>query len=47
MGGLLSRLIVTHSTLRFWDAFFGKPPERVSIDPADKQLFERVLIFKQ
>jgi pimeloyl-ACP methyl ester carboxylesterase len=46
MGGLLSRLIVTDSTLRFWDAFFGKPPEQVSIDPADKQLFERVLIFK-
>jgi pimeloyl-ACP methyl ester carboxylesterase len=46
MGGLLSRLIVTDSTLRFWDAFFDKPPEQVSIDPADKQLFERVLIFK-
>jgi pimeloyl-ACP methyl ester carboxylesterase len=46
MGGLLSRLIVTDSTLRIWDAFFGKPPEQVSIDPADKQLFERVLIFK-
>jgi len=46
MGGLISRLIVTDSNLRFWDAFFGKPPEQVPIDPADKQLLERVLIFK-
>jgi hypothetical protein len=46
MGGLLSRLIVTDSHLRFWDAFFGKPLGQVPIDPADKQLLERVLIFK-
>jgi hypothetical protein len=32
MGGLLSRLIVTDSTLRFWDAFFGKPPVQVPIN---------------
>jgi len=46
MGGLLSRLIVTDSTLRFWDAFFGKPPVQVPMDSADRQLYERVLIFK-
>jgi pimeloyl-ACP methyl ester carboxylesterase len=46
MGGLVSRLMVTDANLTFWNEFFGKPPEEVPMDPADKQLLERALIFQ-
>jgi len=46
MGGLVSRLMVTDANMTFWNEFFGKPPEQVPMDSADKQLLERALIFK-
>jgi pimeloyl-ACP methyl ester carboxylesterase len=46
MGGLVSRLMVTDAKLTFWDEFFGKPPEQVGMDPADKRLLEQALIFE-
>lgn len=46
MGGLVSRLMVTDANMTFWNEFFGKPPEQVPMDPADKQVLERSLIFK-
>jgi pimeloyl-ACP methyl ester carboxylesterase len=46
MGGLVSRLMVTDANLTFWNEFFGKPPEQVPMDPKDKQLLERGLIFR-
>jgi pimeloyl-ACP methyl ester carboxylesterase len=45
MGGLVSRLMVTDANLTFWNEFFGKPPSQVSMNPEDKQLLERALIF--
>jgi hypothetical protein len=42
---LATRLMVTDAGLTFWDAAFGKPPEQVPMDPADKQFLERALIF--
>jgi pimeloyl-ACP methyl ester carboxylesterase len=45
MGGLVSRLMVTDANMTFWNEFFGKPPEQVPMDPRDKQLLERGLIF--
>ena len=46
MGGLVTRLMVTDAHLTFWNSVFGKPPEQVPIDPRDKQIIERVLIFE-
>jgi pimeloyl-ACP methyl ester carboxylesterase len=46
MGGLVSRLMVTDANMTFWNEFFGKPPEQVPMDPRDKQLLERGLIFR-
>ena len=46
MGGLVSRLMVTDANLTFWDEFFGKPPDQVSMNPEDKLLLERALIFR-
>jgi pimeloyl-ACP methyl ester carboxylesterase len=45
MGGLVSRLMVTDANLTFWNEFFGKPPDQVPMDPHDKELLERGLIF--
>jgi pimeloyl-ACP methyl ester carboxylesterase len=47
MGGLVSRLMVTDAKLTFWDEFFGKPPEQVPMDPADKKILEPALIFER
>ena len=46
MGGLVSRLMVTDANLTFWNEFFGKPPEQVPMNPEDKRLLERALIFE-
>jgi hypothetical protein len=46
MGGLVSRLMVTDAKMTFWTEFFGKPPEQIPMDPADKRLFVRALIFE-
>lgn len=45
MGGLVSRLMVTDANLTFWNEFFGKPPDQVPMNPQDKQLLKRSLIF--
>ncbi len=47
MGGLVSRLMVTDAKLTFWDEIFGKPPEQVPMDPADKKILEPALIFER
>jgi hypothetical protein len=36
MGGMVSRLMVTDSGMTFWDAYFGKPPDRVPMNSKDK-----------
>ena len=46
MGGLVSRLMVTDANMTFWNEFFGKPPDQIPMDAADKQVLERALIFK-
>src|SRR5262244_677447 len=38
--------MITDAGLTFWDAAFGKPPEQVQMDPADKEFLERALIFE-
>jgi pimeloyl-ACP methyl ester carboxylesterase len=46
MGGLVARLMVTDANLTFWNEFFGKPPDQVSMSPEDKERLKRALIFR-
>ncbi len=46
MGGCISRLLVTDTGNKLWMELFGKPPEKVNLNPEHKQLFTETLIFK-
>lgn len=46
MGGILTRLLLTDSGEKIWDAYFGEPPPRVRMSAKEKQLMEDMLIFQ-
>jgi pimeloyl-ACP methyl ester carboxylesterase len=45
-GGLLTKLSVIDSGMRFWNRSFKKPPEELSVSEATRELLERSLIFE-
>jgi len=45
MGGLLSKLMVQDSGMKYWDETFIKPPDEVSLSPENKEFIEKILIF--
>lgn len=46
MGGIITRLMLTSSGDKIWDAYFGEPPEDVRMTPRFKALMREMLIFQ-
>jgi pimeloyl-ACP methyl ester carboxylesterase len=45
-GGLLTRLMVTDSGTRFWDAFTETPFEKIDVSPDTRALIQRSMFFE-
>src|SRR5229473_3339160 len=45
-GGLLTRLMVTDSGTRFWDAFTDTPFENIDVSPETRALIQRSMFFE-
>ncbi len=45
MGGCISRLLITDSGRRVWDAMFTVPPERMDVTPEHKHILTESTIF--
>ena len=45
-GGLLTRLMVTDSGTRFWDAVTDTPFDKIDVSPETRALFERAMFFE-
>ena len=45
MGGCISRLLITDSERRLWDAMFTVPPERMDLTPEHKHILTESNIF--
>ena len=46
MGGMIGRLMVTDSGEKIWNAYFGRPPGKVSMPTREKKLMRDMLIFE-
>jgi hypothetical protein len=46
MGGCISRLLVTDSKMKIWDAMFTVPPEKMDISPQHKHILTESTIFE-
>ena len=46
MGGCISRLLVTDSERKIWDAMFTVPPEKMDLTPAHKHILTESTIFR-
>ena len=45
-GGLLTRLMVTDSGTRFWDAITDVPFEKIDVSPETRALIRRTMFFE-
>ena len=46
MGGLLSRMMITDSGMKLWNAYFQKPPAQLDVSPETRKYLTDALIFK-
>ncbi len=46
MGGMISRLMLTDSGNKLWDAFFDVPPKRIPLSPASRRTLVDSLVFE-
>ncbi len=46
MGGMISRVLMTDSGYKIWDAFFDMPPEKVALSPKAREVLTNTMIFK-
>jgi pimeloyl-ACP methyl ester carboxylesterase len=45
-GGLLARIVASHSGTRFWDAVSGVPLDQADFDPETRELFRETMFFE-
>lgn len=46
MGGMISRVLMTDSGYKIWDAFFDMPPEKAPLSPKAREVLTNTMIFK-
>lgn len=45
MGGMISRLLITDSGMKIWNAYFPQPPEKTALSAEARSLISKALIF--
>ena len=47
MGGMISRMMITDSGMKLWDAYFQQPPAQLTVSPETRKFLSDSLIFQR